>query len=344
MRLVFICCLAVFAVGCGSIPKVGSSFPGLAGHGPKASQWVSAIPSNAVRATLVPTTIEAGTLAAITGQSPSPVMQVSTHSSTYVVEAIGEVPVRNLEEVLLCAADGSSEAIELEIRSDDTLSQHRLTIPKSELSAVQQAVGSAANLVRIMRAGRPAAVVRSGSARCVVSPRVDRTTGLVHIALQLSHCGEVNRVLPREIRVSMDGPPLNCLTVAETLELLYGDPDSVSKSVRTFSEVSEQNDYLLPTNFKRLASEFAARNKSLASRPVPKLVSMVDFEFPGDAILGDARALGMFAMQRARLAAGEETEGWLMFQASDRRAQRLTVEIDLGEELIPIDFSLPREG
>ena len=107
--------------------------------------------------------------------------------------------------------------------------------------------------------------------------------------------------------------------------------------------MSEQSDYLLPTNFKRLEADFDEETKSVASRPAPRLVEVDNFEYPGSAVLGDARALGMFVMQREVLAAGDELEGWVMFHSPDTYAEKIRVEIDLGQGLIPIEFMLPRD-
>ena len=151
-------------------------------------------------------------------------------------------------------------------------------------------------------------------------------------------------LLPVEVKASFDDKPLNCMNVSQSLEMLYRSTnppldDQVDHS--SFATVSEQDDFLIPTNYRELDIELQERKP--ISMPVPALATVPGEVYPGPAILGDARALTGFMLQRHWLEpGGQEKTGWILFAGGEvKLASRVSVEIDLGYGLRKIDFMLP---
>ena len=101
--------------------------------------------------------------------------------------------------------------------------------------------------------------------------------------------------------------------------VLYGDPTSrrsaTGDSCCSFAEVSERDDYLMPTNFKRLhANLYDQQRRSVLPPLLPALATLQGVSYPGPAILGDARALTAFLLQRRLYRPGDsELTGWALF-------------------------------
>ena len=161
-------------------------------------------------------------------------------------------------------------------------------------------------------------------------------------------CWGSPQLLPGEVRATCDGTPLRCLSLAETLEALYGDFDARLSNGDTerssFAAVSEREDYLIPSNYQRLLKRVeAARGGSFAKRPRPALVDLPGVEYPGPAVLGDARALAAFLQQRELAGPGEAANvGWVMFAGEAlRKGSRIQLAIDCGQGRVPVSFMLP---
>jgi hypothetical protein len=134
------------------------------------------------------------------------------------------------------------------------------------------------------------------------------------------------------------------LTVADALELLYGDAakvkePAVDETSASFAKTSEREDYLIPANYKRLDRQIDTE----LSRPQPALASIPGVRYPGDAMLGDARALTSFLLQREFYEPGQdERVGWVLFAGESlRSAQEIDLDIDLGSGSRRIRFTLP---
>ena len=178
------------------------------------SNWVSGIPANTLRSTAIPARIGSSDLAAVSRGATncwnalqgSPVRQVSTRphrsNENYVVEAINDVPVRNLEDVLRGSTVDSTDELVLTVRQEVSGKASKIRIETETLPLLQQSVASDVNIVNGSFAGRPTAVVREGSIRCMVSPRLDRQTGLLQLTLLTSNFGVEQCVMPRDLRVS----------------------------------------------------------------------------------------------------------------------------------------------
>src|SRR5262249_3266735 len=184
--------------------------------------------------------------------------------------------------------------------------------------ALAQATAPEEPLMRVTEDGNQWVLVRQSGVRCKIMSRVERSRGLLQMVVSLGLCWGPEVQLPCEVRVTCDGQPLQCLTAADTLELLYGHEshgESASDPSRgAFSIVSEREDYLMPTNYKRLQEAQAEARASTPVPSIPALATVAGLAYPGPAILGDARALAAFLLQKQIYQAGEpERINWLMF-------------------------------
>ena len=159
--------------------------------------------------------------------------------------------------------------------------------------------------------------------------------------MKSANCWQDDTLLPLEVGVQAGGKPLQCLTVADTLELLYGQGDGdFGDGSPSFAETSEREDYLLPVNYKRLSQRHDAGGLTTQS---PALASLTGMRYPGQAVLGDARALTGIMMQRELLKRGESSgTGWLLFASDEvRTADQIDVSIDLGSGPKTYRFMIP---
>src|SRR5205823_445959 len=182
--------------------------------------------------------------------------------------------------------------------------------------------------------------------------RVERNHCLMHVAVSLGVCWGSPTNLPLDVQATCDGAALQCLTVSEALDALYGGPRQAgptgpgSANANSFRAVSERADYLLPTNYKRLQHALDEEAKdSTAPPPGPAFATLPGLGYPGPALLGDARALSGFLLQRQVCQPGEpERVGWLVFQGDALRHGRpVQVSVDLGHGFNHLMFSLPQQ-
>ena len=128
---------------------------------------------------------------------------------------------------------------------------------------------------------------------------------------------------------------------------MYGDRSEQTQRLAgtssSFREVSEREDYLLPTNFKRLDERVqAAAKRGTAPPPLPALATLQGVSYPGSAVLGDARALGLF-LARRNICHPDDPDRiqWLVFHdAALKRATQVTLHLDLGEGDWPVVIDL----
>jgi hypothetical protein len=176
--------------------------------------------------------------------------------------------------------------------------------------------------------------------------RAERQTGLVQVVVSLANLWGPNVRLPVEVRASGNGRALPCLTVAQTLDRLYGsrgDTDTRSEATKSFAHVSEEDDYRVPTNYKHLAAAAADSARSEMLPPLPAFASLPGAVYPGPAVLGDARALSGFLLQSEILTAGEpEHVGWIVFDGESLKSGgTLEISIDLGRGPRRMLFDVP---
>ena len=234
--------------------------------------------------------------------------------------------------------------VELQIARGEQLVQP-LEVPSSALSVIAQAAGAECSAARIIHANRPAAMVRQGGKSCILTPRVERRRGLLQLIMTTRLHWGADELLPVELRATCGGRPLRCLTLPETLELLYGhfQVDSCADSASSFASVSERDDYLIPFNFHRLQAAAQNEGQPFSERRRPLLIDLAGVEYPGPAVLGDARGLAEFLQQREITRAGApEKLGWIIFAGSAlRTGEQIEIEVDLGEGPMKLEFALP---
>ena len=138
---------------------------------------------------------------------------------------------------------------------------------------------------------------------------------------------------------------MRCLSVSEVLQALYGepadlDPEPDSDSF-SYAAVSERDDYFVPVNYKVLFERYSnAVRHSTQPAPVPAFACVAGESYPGPAILGDARALAAFLMQRRVLQAGERPAvHWLVFSSNRlKEGGDITVQANCAGEEFTLKF------
>ena len=108
-----------------------------------------------------------------------------------------------------------------------------------------------------------------------------------------------------------------------------------------WSQVSEYEDFRLPTNYRRLSEQTPDRRHLVVRAPA--LANVEGVTYPGPAILGDARFLSSFLLQREFCELGDVIDGWVMFDARElREGGELIVEIDFGNGPRRFVFTIPQ--
>jgi len=320
--------------------------------------WVTAAPSGATRAETILTTVADSSVRELLPEFRAPdikLVSAGDHEA-YRITAINGAAINDYNQLNTSAAQavdsGKKVTITLTAEGGSQGPSSEVTVEPAKLMALTQAVSSREPLVRVSAEGNPWLLIREDGTRCKVMSRVERTRCLMHVAVSLGVCWGAAQTLPGDVQAMCDGVPLKCLTVSETLEALYGGPkksDSENKATEngcSFRAVSEREDYLLPTNYKRLqhACDEAAKD-SMAPPPIPAFATLPGLGYPGPAILGDARALSGFLLQRQIYQPGEpERVGWLVFQGDAlRRGAVVQLTVELGHGPNHLTFSLPKQ-
>lgn len=311
--------------------------------------WTVGVPVDAPRAELIAATLPAEAIAQWVPQVASEVRLVS-HSEPaigYDIKNINGTVIENTSDLHNALEQIPSTALDVQIDlaaagAKDAETALRLDHPT--LLALSHAAAPSNSVFRVSEGGNPMLVVRDAGVRTHLVLRVERQVGLVQLVIKTANCGQQDMLLPVDVRVDAGGAPLQCLTVADTLDLLYGTPDGEFwNGNASFAETSEREDYLLPVNFKRLNQQHTT--KSLVTQS-PALASMSGMRYPGPAVLGDARALTGIMMQRELLKGGESSRtGWLFFASNAvRTADHVEVSIDVGNGTNTYRFMIPKSG
>jgi hypothetical protein len=320
--------------------------------------WASGIPTGAIRAEVVSPTVSADTLASLVPEfGPRAVTLVSTHSMqpSYQIKNVGGLEVRNYGDLQLAVARStdSSDRVQVDVVGGDVARgapRVAMAVDPPKLRALVHAVARDQPVIRIVDDGNPWLMLREDGVCCRLMARVERERGLLQVVMSIGNCWGQAVFLPFEVQAYCDGRPLRCLSVSETLELLYDDADDdaleVDEAAYSFAAVSERDDYLTPTSYKRLheRSQEAIR-LSAAPSPRPALADVPGAYYPGPAILGDARALTGFLLQRQIHQPGDpEQTGWIMFGGKDLcDGGAVEVAVDLGRGLRTYSFRVPEE-
>jgi len=319
--------------------------------------WVTAVPAGVTRADTVLPVVPFSTLVQLVPESRPAEIKVASAGDTQVcrISAIDGTAVNNCNQLHAAATRvvDSGKKVTVTVAAEGASQNPAMAaeVLPTKLIALSQAAAPQEQMLRVTADGNPWVLIREGGIRCKVMARVERTTGLMQVAVSLGVCWGDPVTLPVEIQADCDHVPLQCLTVSETLEALYGAPkkrrstDGGSSEIVSFCKVSEKDDYLLPTNYRRLqqATDEAAK-ESTSPPPLPALASLPGVAYPGPAILGDARALSGFLLQRQIYQAGEpERIGWLIFSGEAlRRGETVQISVNLGKAPHQLQFSLSK--
>lgn len=315
--------------------------------------WASAAPSNVTRGEVVTTTMPAQEFARF---APLPTIQLvsSQHAPppAYQITHINDCPVTNCSDLLLALDETDAAAKDVQVDfvavgGAGTGAPQAVKVPRDVAMAMTQSIAPDQQLLRVVDGGQQWLVCREGSVRAGILVRVERTRRMMQLVLTLSNFWGHETLLPLEVRASCDGKPLRCLRVQDTLELMYGKgdlaklPDDVNGN--SFAAISDREDYLVPTNYGPLYEQFVARTRN-SMRPVLPAVASVEGEsYPGPAILGDARALTGFGLQKQLYRPdGRENTGWLFFAGSElANCQSIEIDADFGAGLRHFQFHIP---
>jgi hypothetical protein len=281
-------------------------------------------------------------------------------------QAIAELPQASLQiknvgghEVRTCADlyraldalannDGVVQVDFVEPNASASSPGFAVALDANSLRTIGREVAPESGAIRAVQGGNPCIVMRTNDCTCTVAARVERQLGLLQVVATINAGSDCNLPLPLDIRAWCDGVALRCLTSAESLNLLYGDRSlqngTADDAACSFSAVSDREDYLLPTNFKRLSESLAGKQGPAQVPSEPALVSVPGADYPGSPILADARALAGFLLRRQIYQANSETTGWVIFGANQiRNGDSVEIAIDLGAGPERFKFRIPAE-
>jgi hypothetical protein len=319
--------------------------------------WACGIPRSVKRADLVPATIAGQTLTRLLGSSDNPdvrLASLSTDDAGLQIAQVAGKSVQNYEQLCAAAQRAAEQGDQLEVTvrgtglaTESADAQFRVAPPT--LLAIAQRAAQSEEMLRVTEDGNPWILIRDGDVRCRITARVERESGLMQLVLSLGVVrGGAPTELPCEIRATCNGKPLRCLTVADALEQLY-DPkprrelsqpeeDTTNSDQYSFAAISHADDYQVPTNYKRL------QDQTKRAGGLPALAVIPGTFYPGSPVLGDARALTAFVLQRQLCQPGDPDKiGWVIFSGESLKAGgTVSVAIDLGSGPRQVNFLIPQ--
>jgi hypothetical protein len=251
--------------------------------------------------------------------------------------------------VTKAAVGGKKMTVTLAVRGGSAERTSNIDVDAGQLFALSQAATPREQLLRVTEGGNPWVVLRQDGVRCKLTSRVEPHRAVLQVALGMAvHWGN-QAELPREVLATCDGVPLRCLTVAGTLDALYSagrtSGQRSGQDACTFAAVSEQEDYLIPTNYKRLQQAVSDAASDSGNPPLgPALATLPGVAYPGPAVLGDARALCGCLQQKQWYRPGEpERVGWIMFGGEVlRHGSVISLDVDLGQGPVKLTFTVPQ--
>jgi hypothetical protein len=337
--------------------------------------WASALPGNNIaRADLIPVVLDSVALASIVPIDDLPTIQLADGAAEpqpFAITHVAGKTVRNyaqLHAMVQHLADSSMRVPVTVERGGAGASLKQNATPSSaivtagntalesrpgtqqltpaELRSLEHRIATRHKAIRVIEDSNPWIIIGDGDVRCTLTARLERTTGLLQVVIAFELFGDRPVLLPAEVTARCQGVPLKCLKVAEALELLYGAvsdarasaDDRATPENSSFSAVSQSDDYLVPTNYKRLQEE----TNRLAGYPA--LAAVAGVNYPGSPLLGDARALARFALQPQMCQPGDpEKIGWIVFSGQAlKRGGPIELEIDLGQGPIQLRLTVPK--
>lgn len=360
MRMVLL--LAVACAGCASTREQVASLTGggietaISAEKKTATEsgvigwdWATGIPAGATNGTVISPRLPSPAVALLAPEFSQPEIQLTSaaeESGTVTIASVNGIEVRNytrLSALLENLARGGEPA---RVRLDDG---READIEPGHLLRLLHGTAPESEQIRVTEDGNPWVIVRDNGVRCKMFPRVERFRGLMQLVVTLQVLWGEERVLPGNIRVTCDGEPLEILTAAQTLSVLYDDSVSEKRSDGEarridYRDVAGLESYVIPTNYKRLAAKYEEETRLVFHPPQPALVSVPGLSYPGPAILGDARALGAYLLTpELYVPNAPPRTGWIMFQ-SDRLKSggHIRIEIDLDDNGSSVcEFDIP---
>jgi hypothetical protein len=317
--------------------------------------WATGIPDDAPRAELLATDVPNETLASLFPEAPGLGVQlVSTDASasSMRIANVGGREVHNCADLYDATSRNSgNEPVQVDLRA----ANGREIAVRVTPIALQNLASSTVTKYPVLRAadgGSACLVVREAGVCGKVVTRAERSRGLLQIVLSCRALDNREVLLPREVRAACGGQPLQCLTVSETLDVLYGSLPAPKETTAansdpscfSFSAVSSRADYLIPVNYKRLCDKLEVSNIAITDGGTkPAFASIPGASYPGPAILGDARALtGILLQPQVMSAKDEEKTGWIVFAGEPlKRGGVVNIDVDFGTGMRTLRFNVP---
>ncbi|HIQ21108.1 MAG TPA: hypothetical protein EYH34_07730 [Planctomycetes bacterium] len=331
--------------------RLGRAWGGGDPSPPSRWQWATALPQDVRRAELFVPEAERHAVAHLIPElrtATQPAAATLPAAPVTVIELDGQA-VRTVHHLHAAAerAVDSGRASELVI-ADPMGARIRTTVPPDRLIALAAAAVPDRTAMEMTDEGNPWIVFRQDGLRCRLLARLERHTGLLQLIIGVKNCWGPQRLLPVEVTAFGNRRPLRCLTASQALERLYAgvwpEPGPPEEAAQSFAAVSERPDYLVPTNFQRLCTESQSR-RAVRPAPLPALATLPGIQYPGPAVLGDARAVAAFLLRR-QLCHPDDPElvGWVLFDGSPLRpGGTLEVYVDLGAGHHRFAFLIPRD-
>lgn len=319
--------------------------------------WATGIPESVPRAEAVTPVLTAPTLSRIAPNETFPwsVQLASTGPPVDLqVASIQGSPVASFADFHASVAKAAPKhnKIQIDIRKANALADTPATsvsLSPEELVRLEHEIAPASPMLRIMEDGNPWVLIRCEGVSAKLMARVERSHGILQVVLATSSQGK-NYPLPVDAHATYNGKPLECLTVSRAMEELYEKRPNRPKpndlgQLASFAAVSEREDYLIPTNFRKLDESFYIRTKSATAITTPAFVTVPGAAYPGSAVLGDARALSAFLLQKEihDSTQPQSKVGWIVFGGEElKKAGRLELDLDLGKGPIRLSMNVPR--
>jgi hypothetical protein len=295
-------------------------------------EWATTIPEGVPRAESVPASVKAPLLAKLgVNLDGLGVVPASTQGAVLQISKVRGQPVRSFDDLRTAFLRvGPRDKVAVEVTTANQAQDYtalKFNLEPGQLRLLEQSVCADVPAIRLIEEGNPWVLVRDGGVRVKVMARAEQTKGLLQVVLGLTLLSGAPQQLPVEIRASCQGRSLRCLSTSETLDLLYGQttdrPDQAPDGRCSFAKVSEESQYKLPVNYKRL------ERQAKGLPPAPAVAALPGMVYPGSPILGDARALSAFLLQRELYQPnGPQKVGWVMFAGEVLKGGG-TVQLDL---------------
>jgi hypothetical protein len=316
--------------------------------------WATGIPAEIPRAEVVAVSIPVAGLAEIAPQSdlPSSIQLASTGSTAVLcVSRLHGKEIDNFADLQKVVESlPADKTVQLDVRPAGSASETPatcLSLDAGQVIQLQRAAAPESPIMRVSEDGNPWVLIRQQNVLAKLMIRVERRRGLVQVIVEIRPFDE-SRPLPLDLRVSCNDVPQRCLTAAEAMSLLYGERPSLeegnARDVTSFAAVSERDDYLIPTNYQRLEESFRERSRHAPAVTMPAFMSLRGMAYPGSAVLGDARALSAFLLQREiHDPSRPQTKlGWVVYGGQElKEGGQLRVDIDLGNGPLQVAFQIP---